>query len=58
MAAIYRRDADRGRAQGAILAGVQKRFANADWKMTAGPLENASAAAATELPAQTFDTPR
>jgi integrase len=58
MAAIYGRDADRGRARGAILAGVQKRFENTDWKMTARPLEKASPAAATELPAQTFDTQR
>lgn len=42
MAAIYGRDADRTSAQGAILAGVQKRFENADWKLTARPLETAS----------------
>ncbi len=43
MAAIYGRDADRAQAQGAILAGVQKRFENADWKLNARPLETASA---------------
>jgi integrase len=44
MAAIYGRDADRARAQGAILEGVQKRFANIDWKTPARSLENASSA--------------
>lgn len=39
MAAIYGRDADRLKAQTAILGDVQKRFANIEWKT---PLENAS----------------
>lgn len=33
MAAVYGRDADRERAQRAILGSVQKRFANSDWKL-------------------------
>ncbi|HEV2366028.1 MAG TPA: hypothetical protein VGS12_17725 [Caulobacteraceae bacterium] len=32
MAATYGRDADRAAAQNSVLEGVQKRFANADWK--------------------------
>lgn len=35
MAAVYGRDADRERAQRAILSTVQKRFENADWKLRA-----------------------
>jgi hypothetical protein len=42
MAAIYGRDADRAKAQGAIPAGVQKRIEKADWKLTARPLETAA----------------
>lgn len=39
MAQIYGRDADRQRAQGAILRATQQRFANIDWKTR---MENAS----------------
>jgi integrase len=34
MAAVYGRDADRATAQIDVLTGVQKRFANIDWKTT------------------------
>jgi integrase len=40
MAAIYGRDADRLKAQAAILGDLQQRFANIHWKT---PMENASA---------------
>ena len=47
MAAIYGRDADRLKAQDAILGDLQKRFANIDWKTR---LENAPAASRPASP--------
>jgi hypothetical protein len=51
MAAVCGRDADRAKAHGAILAGVQKRFEIANWKLTARPLETAAPAEDSGLPA-------